>query len=64
MLTDWTQGSTKPWWYYINHSSRPNSRVVYQRERKRLAWVAIDSIKPGDEVTFCYSMDVPANWAD
>ena len=63
MLTDWTVGSTKPTWYYLNHSSSPNTRVVYHRERRCLAWVATRPITPGQEVTFYYSKNVPAEWA-
>ena len=63
MLTDWTAGSTKPTWYYLNHSSSPNTKVVYNRERRCLTWVAIKAIQPDDELTFYYSRDVPAEWA-
>ena len=28
MLTDWLAGRTKPIWYYLNHSSSPNTKVV------------------------------------
>lgn len=48
-------------WYAMNHSSHPNTKVKYDSNTKNVYWVALKDINIGEELTWNYG-NVPSDW--
>ena len=56
-----TDQNEPPYWYKMNHSDNPNTKVIYDRKQKLIRWEVIDYVPEGNELTFKYD-NVPPEW--
>lgn len=49
------------YWYAMNHSSEPNTKLKYDPKTENVYWVALRDINLGEELTWDYG-NVPKEW--